>query len=112
MGAIYNHYKGNTGQVRRIEEQPAAERGRPYPLPLTEAPPLPAAKPKKNHSAPLIRPLSPLTGLSGELGRMAGKLSAVRPEPDDLLILLILYLLYKESGDEELLFIMAAMVFL
>ena len=110
--------------MRRIEEKPAPERGRPYPLPLTEAPPLPAAPPRRSipaplppegrrkNPAPLIRPPSPLTGLSGELGRMAGKLSGIKLETDDLLILLILYLMYKESGDEELLFIMAAMVFL
>ncbi len=58
------------------------------------------------------RPPSPLSGLSGELGRLLGKLSNMDLETDDLLLLLILYLMYKESRDEELLFIMAAMFFL
>ena len=59
-----------------------------------------------------IRPPGPLAGLGGELGRLLGRLSSMKLETDDLLLLLVLYLMYRESHDEELLFIMAAMFLL
>ena len=59
-----------------------------------------------------IRPPGPLSGLSGELGRLLGRLSPMKLETDDLLLMMVLYLMYRESHDEELLFIMAAMFLL
>lgn len=38
------------------------------------------------------------------------KLEAIDLQTDDLLLLLILYLMYRESGDKELLFMMGAML--
>ncbi len=39
------------------------------------------------------------------------KLEAIDLDTDDLLLLLILYLLYRESGDLEMLILMGAMLF-
>ena len=49
--------------------------------------------------------------LSGLLGRF---LSGLRegPETEDLLLMLVLYLLYRESGDTEPLLILGAMLIL
>lgn len=58
------------------------------------------------------RPPSPLTGISGELGRLLSRLSPMNLETEDLILAMILYLMYRESHDEELLYIMAAMFLL
>ena len=62
---------------------------------------------------PKIRPKPPLAG--GGLGNLIPKklgqnLSEL--ETEDLLLILILYLMYRESGDKELLIIMGAMYLL
>lgn len=48
----------------------------------------------------------------GLLGSLASKLDLSKLETEDLILLLILYLLYRESGDEELLIMMGAMLLL
>lgn len=105
MRETVNHYKGNSGQVRRVEDHPSA------PERTVEQQPKPPQQPKSRPVQPpppvSRRPPSPLSGLSGELGRFLGKFSSVKLETDDLLLLLILYLMYRESRDEELLYIMA-----
>lgn len=58
------------------------------------------------------RPGGLLGGLSGELGRLLGRLSPMNLETDDLILAMILYLMYRESHDEELLYILAAMFLL
>ena len=58
------------------------------------------------------RPPSPLSGISGELGRLLSRLSPMNLETEDLILAMILYLMYRESRDEELLYIMAAMFLL
>lgn len=96
---MYKRYQGNSGRVERIEE-------RDLPAPPAFAPPTPAPP-----SPPL--PASPPP--SGSLTRLLGQfLPGVREplETEDLLLLLILYLLYRESGDRELLIVMGAMLFL
>ena len=121
---MYNHYTGNTGKVRRVEEpHPAGYGGKaassvrkappgaassqnPPALPAGKAPHLPTQKP------PQKRPPSPSSGLSGELGKLLARFSRLSWESEDRMLLLILYLMYRESGDEELLWIIAAMVFL
>lgn len=103
---MYNRYMGNTGVVERVgeRESPPKSAAKPSPPP----PPRPVRAP-----APLsIRPPGPLSGLSGELGRLLSRLSPMKLETDDLLLVLILYLMYRESRDEEFLFIIAALLFL
>lgn len=48
----------------------------------------------------------------GLLGGLASRLDLSKLETEDLILLLILYLLYRESGDEELLIMMGAMFLL
>lgn len=103
---MYNHYQGNTGRVRRVEEHPS-------PPPKQPAPPLrPPQKPPPLSVPPPRKPPSPLSGLSGEMGKVLGKLSHLDLDTEDLILLLILYLMYRESGDDELLWMMVGMVFL
>ena len=77
---MINRYEGNTGRVVRLME---AGDQRPPPPPPRPGP-------------PRTDPLSRLFSGLGEL------------ESGDLLMLLVLWLLYRESGDQELLLIMAA----
>lgn len=114
---MYNRYQGNTGRVSRVyDDTPPRSPAQQYqqnaaqPRPAQEnmRPPRPVAAP-----GPVsIRPPSPLSGLSGELGRLLSRLSPMKLETDDLLLMMVLYLMYRESHDDELLFIMAAMFFL
>lgn len=109
---MYNRYQGNSGRVRRMEEPPARRSGQePGHQPSREGTsrqprPVPGPPPGQR------RPLSPLSGLSGELGRLLGRFTLSELETEDILIILILYLLYKETGDDEFLFIIGAMFFL
>ena len=109
---MYNHYQGNTGVVRRVAE-PSDEARFPSREQTPQGLSAPAL-PRPVSAPPPVsrRPPSPLSGLSGELGRLLSRLSPMRLETDDLLLILILYLMYRESHDEELLFILAAMFFL
>lgn len=84
---MYNRYKGNSGKVIRVED--------------TE-PPRKNVPAKKPCSPP--KPVPPLQKL---IPQKIGEL-----ETEDLLLILILYLMYRESGDKELLIIMGAMYLL
>ena len=96
-------YEGNTGRVRPLEEEPL-RRPASAPPPSPEPPPPPRRQP-----GPGPNPLAEL--LPRQLKRMlSGSLRDL--ETEDLLLMLILYLLYRESGDAEWLLTLAAMVFL
>ena len=84
-----NRYEGNTGRVRHVPEPGC---GAPCPPPMPPGPPPPP---------PPMRP-----------GILPGLRLPAALETEDLLLLLILVLLYRESGDEELPFILAALLFL
>ena len=88
---MYKRYQGNSGRVERVGERPA--------------PPIPAQLPTPPPPPPPPRP----GGLPELLGRFL-PFGREPPELEDLLLLLILYLLYRESGDRELLIIMGAML--
>ena len=91
---MYKRYAGNSGAMRRVEDAPP-----PPPPPPGPPPPPPPAKP----------------GLPGlPEGLFSHLLSGLREglETEDLLLLLILYLLYRESGEHELLVVMGAMLLL
>ena len=96
---VYNRYRGNSGQVERVEEfrqePPAATSAQPTPPPPRER-----------------RPPSPLTGLSGELGKLFRRLSPTELETEDILLIMILYLLYRESKDTEFLFMIGGLLLL
>lgn len=84
---MINRYEGNTGRVLRVAE--AADLRPPPPVP---PPPPPLRRPPP-------RPADPLSRLFASFGEL---------ESGDLLMLLVLFLLYRDSGDSELLLIMAA----
>lgn len=48
--------------------------------------------------------------LSGAVSALMKKLESVEMETDDLILALILYLMYRESGDKDLLIMLGAML--
>ncbi len=82
-----NRYYGNSGRMERLPERPT-----PSPPPMPPPPPRPRPAP--------------------ELNRLLRRFDLRRLERDDLLLLAILYLLYRESGEKELLIVMGAMILL
>ena len=91
---MINRYEGNTGRVTRM----------PEPADFPPPPPPPLKKPP--------RPMPPRMARPGfDLGRLLPGLGEGL-EGEDLLLLLILWLLYRESGDQELLIIMGALFLL
>lgn len=100
---MVKRYEGNSGRVEILPDARARESVTPS-LPPRSAPP---------SRAPGIT--LPAPGPLGELGRMLPEklLQPLRElEAGDLLMIAVLYLLYRESGDTELLLILAAMLFL
>lgn len=95
---MYKRYEGNTGRVRRVEEGPGLNAA-------PQAPPPPPGSP-------------PGRGAPSRAPGLFERLSAVLPlrrqslETEDWLVLLILYLLYRESGDIDWLIALGAMLFL
>lgn len=89
--AAYNRYRGSGSRPERMEE-PARQNKKP-PQQLRKNPPQPMK----------------LSGgtLAGYIPQKLGEL-----ETEDLLLILILYLMYRESGDKDLLIIMGAMYLL
>ena len=129
---MYNRYFGNTGRVQRMPEPQnpgdRPQKSDPSPRPAVQrgAPPQqtqrPTARPGYRSGPP---PLFMSGGMQkqpaqasgrgkpgGLLGSLAAKLDLSKLETDDIILLLILYLLYRESGDEELLIMMGAMFLL
>ena len=86
-------YDASTGRVRDMPESIAAP-------PMVPPPPPPMMPPRPRPAPPL-----PFGGLFP--GRLLSGLGDF--DSGDLILLLILWLLYRESGDFELLVIMAAM---
>ncbi len=91
---MYNRYQGNSGRVERVPDAPQPEI-RPHP------------------PAPFGGNNKPPPGLpGGGLQQLLQKFSLADLESEDLLLILVLYLMYRESGDKELLFILGGMLFL
>ena len=95
--AAYNLYRGNGSRAERIDDR------------RRERPPARPQKPQSPQHRPPGAPMPPLGKLPilGDLPKKLGEL-----ETEDLLLILILYLMYRESGDTELLIIMGAMYLL
>ena len=94
---MYNVYHGSGGAPQRVAE-PRGDSGPPAPPPFV------------SHGAMhgrggLREPIQQT--LEGLVSRITSEL-----ETEDLILLLILYLMYRESGDTELLLIMGAMYLL
>ena len=107
---MYNRYQGNSGRVIKVEEpDEQIKRG-------NESSPAPV---NAKTSAPVFsktekRPKSILGkfGLESGFGGLLKKLDPSHFEFEDILLLLVLYLLYRESGDQELLIMLGAMLLL
>lgn len=99
---MINRYQGNSGRVERFPESGEERRAPPREqIPRRQPPPPVRPKPA---------PGGLLNGL-GDIGRLLpDKIGEL--ETDDIILLLILYLMYRESGDSELLIIMGAMFLL
>ncbi len=86
--AAYNRYRGSGSRPERMEEPPRQNK-----------------KPPQRKNPP---PMKPSGGaLAGYIPQKLGEL-----ETEDLLLILILYLMSRESRDKELLIIMGAMYLL
>ena len=104
---------GSTASV----QPPAAAEPPTTPARRTEGAPrrsAPAAGPRRN--APAAGPgrsESPLAGLNRLLGGLGGGVSRRMGslETEDLLLLAVIYLMYRESGDNQLLIVLAALLF-
>ena len=110
---MLNRWQGNTGKVRRIDEGSLEQKRPPDPPThpnglFTSGTAGGAGFSAGNGGFP--------GGLGGGLGDILGRLGRLVPgtkEPldnDDIILLLILYLMYRESGDRELLIMMGAML--
>ena len=95
---MVKRYDGNTGRMIRVPEDPD--------LPGPDRRLLQSSRPASERTPPL-----PMGGLPRQLQRLlSGSLGEL--ETEDLLLLLILYLLYRESGDKDWLMTLGAMLFL
>ena len=56
------------------------------------------------------RPPRPQETIDRAVGGLLKKLESVNMETDDLILALILYLMYRESGDKDLLIMLGAML--
>lgn len=102
---MINRYQGNSGRVERFPESGEDRRATPREQIPRRQPP-PPVRPKPPEPAPG----GLLNGL-GDIGLLLpDKIGEL--ETDDIILLLILYLMYRESGDSELLIIMGAMFLL
>ena len=107
-------YEGNTGRyvwvpdpVGSSQPRNGARRGQQLP------PPRSVAHPEPPHSRSPRERTSPLPlDLGGGLQDMLSNVFPDGFEMEDALLLLVLFLMYKESGDKELLIIMGAMFLL
>lgn len=104
---MINRWQGNTGRVQRFPERSDRLPEKPVPKPgfgEIHAPHKPAPAPMPSRQRGLFSGLESLKKL------IPGKTEDL--ETEDIILLLILYLMYRESGDSELLMIMGAMFLL
>ena len=96
---MVNRYIGNTGQVQRIPEPQQCKQ---------------PAEAHQGGSQSMQKPPPKQTGggFNSPVQRILNRISPANLEQEDLILLLILYLLYRESGKTEFLITLAAFVFL
>lgn len=106
---MYNRYRGNTGRFERVEDgedhRPRGARPAGSPLP-------PPAETAGKPAAALKRPPGPLHGLRSSLDGILSHLDPGKLKTEDYIVLLILYLMYRETGEIEYLIALGAFVFL
>ena len=110
---MYNRYiRNDTGSYSRIpEEEPAS---RQAPPPRRDAPPKPGPPPKqpppRQESPPPRQEVSDV--LARALRGLLDRLHLESVDTGDLLLLVLLFLLYEEHADEELLFALGILLIL
>ena len=92
----YNRYRGNSGSVERVED-------------FSPPPPRAAARPRPPSPPPHT---PPPPGLGEGLGKLLRRLSPGGLETEDFLLMGILYLLYRETGDRDFLIMLGGILFL
>ena len=103
---MINRWQGNSGRVQRLPEKD--DRGY-RPAPATN----PGADANRAPKPPVPRPQPKQNGLFSGLDSLKKLIPSKEAlETEDIILLLILYLMYRESGDSELLMIMGAMFLL
>ncbi len=102
---MYNRYvRNDSGVYERIRvEEPQAVPTEPRMQ--KEAPPCPPGQETST-------PLSSLLGKNGLLSGILGKLKLDEIDTGDLLLLVILFLLFRDGGDEELLIALGLLLIL
>ena len=109
----YNRYRGNTGRFERVAdvEEDVIYRGSSpgvrLPRGNREVDSAPEPSVSINGIGEIFR-----GGFGDLLGGLGDKLNPSNFETEDILLMMILYLMYRESGDLELLIILGAMVLL
>lgn len=101
----YNRYIGNTGRVIRVQEPGERESISPPPVPAY-------ARPEAVRARRPAPPAQKTPSGAGLVGELFSRLSPDGLDTEDILLLMIFYLLYRESGDEEFLIMMGAMFLL
>lgn len=99
---MYNRYIGNTGKYYRVEDEPRGTRSQASRGTGGSAQSRSGAPPSPSRDE---KPPVPSKG-GGLFGGLLDGLGGGRFDTGDLLLLGLLFFLYKESGDEELLIIL------
>ncbi len=102
-----NRYDARTGKVEHIPE--------PDFIPRTQAPSAPPAASEVSGDTSGRAEYKKPSGAAGILDGLGGILSKVKkavPDVEDLVLIAVLYLLYRESGDIEFLLIAGIMLFI
>lgn len=106
---MYRVYEGNSGRSRIVAD---GGEGRFMGKSLAPLPEKKAGGGSGKIPKGKVKPPGPETGLSGELAKLMGKLGSLSLETEDLLLIAVLYLMYRESGDRELLIMIGALLLL
>ena len=139
---MYNRYQGNTGRVEKMREpDDSFPELRPRRKQVIDIPFSPAVEPEPPSAEPAIesagerhssenpaqsgnphrprrepemkrRPPEILSGIQNSLGGILSKFNISELEMEDIIIMLVLFLLYRESEDYEFLIILGAMLVL
>lgn len=108
------HASERNNQHRQSSAQSAPQNRRTHqnrPNRKTQEPPEKPAE-EKTKTEEKSSPLNFKNIMEGGLGGLLDKFNISKLETEDIILLLMLYLLYRDSGDSEFLIIMAVMLFL
>ena len=108
---MYNRYHGNTGKVTRVAEpSDKKEEHRVNSEDSTRNSPSP--EDSRRDKNPSMKKQGSASAFSKGLGGILKKFDISQLEFEDILLMLVLYLLYRESGDDEMLIMLGAMLLL